>query len=440
MYELKYWQIPVKEQIVERIGNGRIFICGATTGSGKTFMSLAAVKELGMQTLVICPKQAKAQWKILAEDFDCRDQIFDIINPEQISKPTGCSYYTRQDGWQLPDNCLVICDEFHRYGCSNDANSPTLSVISKALISLYDSTNAKLLALSATIADTPFKFRVLGHWLGWFSKRWQFINWLFSHSCYEVIHDHYGSAIEFWLPEAKTCMAKIRNELGNNFISLSPDDIPDYPAESSEVKYVLLDGKRQRDLETAYAEMPHGSHLTLQDLTQRESARKKAETCKATILAELTKEAVQAGQSVFVAVNYRCTVEIFHAELNRLKIPCVEVVGGQSESERAKAIALFQSNEVHVLVATTPAGGTALSLHDVHHKRPRLSLISPGYSAQDLIQAMGRTRRVGGTPSHVEIVIAANTVEEKVGRRLNYKLSALKTFNGTISDSDLRRE
>ena len=60
----------------------------------------------------------------------------------------------------------------------------------------------------------------------------------------------------------------------------------------------------------------------------------------------------------------------------------------------------------------TQAGGTGLSLHDEHGNHPRMSLISPSFSAIDLRQALGRIHRATGvTPAIQKIVFANDTVE-----------------------------
>ena len=82
-----------------------------------------------------------------------------------------------------------------------------------------------------------------------------------------------------------------------------------------------------------------------------------------------------------------------------------------------------------------------MSLHDLHHERPRVSLISPGYNSAEFLQGLGRIRRVGGTLATQKIIIARDTVEEKVGRTIERKVCTIDALNGTeITDDDLRRK
>ena len=51
------------------------------------------------------------------------------------------------------------------------------------------------------------------------------------------------------------------------------------------------------------------------------------------------------------------------------------------------------------------AGGVGVSLHDLHGGHPRMSIISPTWSGQDLKQVLGRIHRAGSkTPAIQKIV------------------------------------
>jgi hypothetical protein len=79
----------------------------------------------------------------------------------------------------------------------------------------------------------------------------------------------------------------------------------------------------------------------------------------------------------------------------------------------------------------TQAGGVALSLHDVHHVRQRVSYITPSFRSDELVQTLGRIRRSHGTSVTQYISIAVGTVEEKVATKLNKKLRCVDTINAS---------
>jgi superfamily II DNA or RNA helicase len=79
----------------------------------------------------------------------------------------------------------------------------------------------------------------------------------------------------------------------------------------------------------------------------------------------------------------------------------------------------------------TCAGGTGLSLHDVNGKRPRISLISPSFSAKDHLQTLGRIHRNGAKSDAVQkILVAADSIEEAVMKSIDKKLKNLEALHG----------
>jgi hypothetical protein len=76
------------------------------------------------------------------------------------------------------------------------------------------------------------------------------------------------------------------------------------------------------------------------------------------------------------------------------------------------------------------AGGVGINLHDEHGGHPRVSLISPGFSAIDLRQTLGRIHRAGGqSPAIQKIIFAADSVEMRVCALVKKKLNHLDLIN-----------
>ena len=62
-------------------------------------------------------------------------------------------------------------------------------------------------------------------------------------------------------------------------------------------------------------------------------------------------------------------------------------------------------------------------------------------NSAEFLQGLGRIRRVGGTLATQKIIIARDTVEEKVGRTIERKVCTIDALNGTeITDDDLKRK
>ena len=106
------------------------------------------------------------------------------------------------------------------------------------------------------------------------------------------------------------------------------------------------------------------------------------------------------------------------------------IVGGQTPKQRERDIDAFQADEKRLMLVNIKAGNAGVSLHDLNGNHPRESIISPTYSAIDMIQSMGRIHRAEAkTPTVQNVMFAAQTIEENVCRRVADKLNSLSVFN-----------
>ena len=442
------FQKPVADQMVRVLQNERVFILASTTGSGKTFMALDTIRRLGVRALVICPKVAIEQWRRAASDMGAADNLIDVINPEQISKPSGCVYYTRDGGWRLPPGTLICMDEWHRSAGGDPIGKRDAPVTAQAFVMLHAYPSFKLLAMTATLADTVRKFYAIGYWLGFHSgTKAGYTAWCRNHGCawrkfgwgprqkllFEFTKDK---------TRAKTIMRNLREEMGERFVSMGPEDIPGFPDEIREVCYVDLDKRDHDEIVAAYEAMPESfKQVAKEDEIRILRERQRAEFCKAGVIAEMAEGLEAEGVSVFVMLNFTEARRRVEEQLRKHKVQFASIYGGQDEGERQKGIDAFQSNEIHVIVGMAQACSVAVSLHDLHHERPRVSLISPGYNSAEFLQGLGRIRRVGGTLATQKIIIARDTVEEKVGRTIERKVCTIDALNGTeLTDDDLKRK
>ena len=415
-------------------------VCSAHTGAGKTVMALQTVKDLGIPALVVCPKVARTQWRETAEAMEVPPElILDITNPEQITKPKPGKWYSRDDGWtNIPDNALLIWDEIHRV---SGPKSEATRAIARFGNKKYP--NTRLLALSATLGETPEKFRALSWWFGWtkFTDA-SWYDWLRTHGC-GYVDIGWGRTrrriFQFTRNKKKAAevMLTIRHDMGDRFAAIGPGEIPGFPDEIKEVTLVDLDKRDHEELVKAYAEMPDQyKQMSQDDMVNMLRMRQRAEWCKALAMAEMAEELEADGYSIFLCINFTLARERIEQYLREKKVPFASIYGGQKDDERQKGIDAFQRNDVHVMVGMSEACSVALSLHDKLHQRQRVSLISPGWSASAFAQALGRIRRVGGTTATQKIIIAAGSVEERVGRAIERKMSNLDA----LTNQDMLRK
>ena len=159
-------------------------------------------------------------------------------------------------------------------------------------------------------------------------------------------------------------------------------------------------------------------------------ARQQVELLKVPTFLELANDAHAAGNSVVIFVSFRQTLEALSDRLVDEVDGLVTIHGDQSDEDRAEVLRTFQSDEARVCVCMIQAGGTGLSLHDEHGRHPRVSLVSPTFSAIELRQALGRVHRANGKSKSVQrIVFAAGTVEDRVCRSVRMKLNNLDRIN-----------
>lgn len=444
--KLEDWQVPLARHQTKVLREGRTMLSACHTGSGKTYIASQTIKDLKIPTLVVCPKIARTQWREVLKGMGAMDYVLDVINPENLVTSKKQSWYSPDTGWRnIPEgDALLVFDEIHRscsgvYKLSKPKEKSAKGCQQALMVARWVNKSTpghKVLAMSATPAESPLKMQVLGYLMGFHSfLSPSFYNWCRANGCSYV--DRRGRMVlEFTKnrERAKAIMRGIRDQMGERFLSIGPDEIPGFPEETVETVLVDLTEQDHDALVRAYEAMP----AKMKDLTNEEMVkllrlRQQAEFCKAEALAQMAAGYVEDGYSVFICVNFTDCRQRVEAWLRSHGISFASIYGGQKESERQLGIDAFQDNRIHVMVGMSSACGVALSLHDAKHERPRVSLISPGWSCAELKQALGRIRRVGGTAATQKIVFAANSVEERVARAVRRKVDNLDA----LVDNDL---
>ena len=437
--ELKPWQVPLAEHQTRVLREGRVMLSACHTGSGKTYLACQTIKDLQLPTFVICPKVAVSQWRHVIEGMGCGNCIIDVVNPERLVAGRN-PYYSNENGWNVGGSLggLLVVDECHR-GMSGPDSKQTL--MAARWCNKLHPRNKELL-MSATPFETPEKMRLIGYLMGFhrFVKS-SFYDWMRTKNC-GFVDIGWGArkrrVFRFTAnrEKAEETMRLIRHEMGERFMSITPEEIPGFPEETKEVLRIDLAKSDHDALVRAYEEMPERiQHMSQDDMVKMLRLRQQAEFCKAEVMAQMACDLVEDGNSVFVMVNFTDARKRVEAYLDRKGLKHASIYGGQKEAERQQGIDEFQSNRVHVMVGMAAACSVALSLHDERHERARVSLISPGYSASEFSQGLGRIRRVGGTAATQKIVVAADSIEEKVGMAIERKMNNLSA----LTDKDLMR-
>ncbi len=424
MAELYGWQKPSADTLEKIFRSGiEIALDASDTGSGKTFISLEVVRRLGVPFLVICPKAVRTAWARAAEAFGLTP--IGIINPQKLLFKNP--YYNRATKeWDLPDGTLIIWDEVQN-GTSGPTSKTTVAL---ARTKVY---GIPVLAMSATIADSPLKLRALGFLLGLHQfNTSSFHNWCLAHGC-KPSPFHRG--LDFSKgARGREALKRIHDEIKDRMVRISRADIPEFPEGHIVSNLYNLDEKYAREVNDIFAQMDERLKLPKANpLSELGQAREKVELIKVPLLADLALEALEEGTSPVLFINYHSARESLVGTLAKAGVKNVSQVHGlQKDVERDADIDAFQANRNHVCVVMTQAGGAGISLHDLNG-RPRVSFITPSYNAQHIIQCLGRIHRVGGTPVTQTFVLIADTVEEKIHAAIQRKVGSISMLN----DGDL---
>lgn len=421
--ELFDWQRTHARKLADSITRFGYAKDGSDTGTGKTVVALSVAKDLQLTPFVVCPKSVVPAWKEWIQKFDFPVHVF---NYEKLIRGTT-EFYKRKGSqrfWTLhPERVLLIFDEDHRCKGAKSENAKMMIAAKNRGIST--------LSLGATSCTNPVEMRALGYLLDLHNDRGWW-NWCLKNGCKR------GTFGGLQFMGSKAALKRIHDhiyKLGRG----SRLKITDLPPGSFPEGIIIPEGydvgstkeieKIYYDLWVKLEEIEHKKSDDDSALTLQLRARQQVEILKVPVLEELARDALEGDNSVVIFVNFRDTLE---ALLRRLsgshEISVIE--GSQTGAARDLEVKRFQKDESRICLVMTQAGGTGLSLHDVRGEHPRVSLISPSFSAVDLRQALGRIHRAGAhSPAVQKIIFAEGTVEMRVCRLVRQKLNNIDLIN-----------
>lgn len=428
------YQIPHTENLVRILEKNRYGLDMSDPGTGKTYTAVAACRELRLTPAIVCPKSVVPAWERVLAGFGIKPYF--VTNWEGAKsegfKHGSFNYRTGVYTWELGrTKILLILDEVHKAKGVDSQNSAML-IAAKAqdLITL---------CLSATAADNPRDMRGLGYRLD-LHDLLNFKTWSEEMGCYQDTQgrderivwrctdvDDAMLNVHKMIYPAKAARMRIA-DLGDRFpetqITADLYEIKGWKRQNEAFE------KLMEEIKTLQKEAKEGWPSAALTLNMR--YRQLTEHLKVDTLTALTNDYLENKKSVAIFVNY--TETLF--ELAK-KFPKASLIhGGQiRKGEREAEIQRFQDDKARVIISNIKAGGVGVSLHDLHGRYGRVSLICPTYSAQDLIQAAGRVHRAGGMSKSLQrIIYAKGTVEEEMCRKVATRVASIQALN----DGDLR--
>ena len=138
------------------------------TGTGKTYVAAAIIREMDRPAFIVCPKTVIPQWEKVLAKFDLKATL---INYEKLGR--GNTKWMKwkklqnlmrpwdeeaakveRPQFNVPQNAIIIIDEGHKCKDDNTSNS-------QMMIALADQ-GYKCLVSSATVATTPLEMKAIG--------------------------------------------------------------------------------------------------------------------------------------------------------------------------------------------------------------------------------------------------------------------------------------
>jgi len=437
---------PQREHAVNMLNS--LYINGVAcdqseTGTGKSYVAAWIAKNLNSPVVIVCPKIMIPAWTKVLSYFGIKAHC--LINYEKLirgntehlsfkdGKDNGPSDYTIN----FPKNSLVILDEVHKCKSATSKNSDFLI---KLKMDGY-----KSLLLSATSATNPLEMKAFGFatTLHNLTSYRQFIT---DSGAY--VGRYGGFQIDLQSQKTVEAMSNIHDKLFNlykvssrmtrkMFDKIFPDnhimaECFDMGTNTDKINKVY------QQMESELAALEESSvNYSQHHFAIMTKARRMAELLKVPTMVEMIEDWYDEGISPVVFVNFTDTVEAIEKQLaknRKFDGKIARIVGGQSDKVRQKDIELFQSDNKRIMIANLAAGNAGVSLHDLNGNFARGAIISPSYSAINLLQALGRIHRAEGKTKCIQkVMFAAGTIEEDACKRVQSKLNNLECLN----DGDL---
>ena len=445
MENLFEYQITHCEQLIQSIDQEKRALDASDTGTGKTYVAAALCKTKNLHPIVICPKSVIPDWITVLKSTQVMP--YSIANYELIKNcrhysgydttPTRSPFITRRkkEGtgivvvsksgakkkkktkwmytWNFPRNSILIFDESHR--CKN------VKTINSELLFTATHYNVPILMLSATACDTPENFKLFGYVLGLYdslSKGIDYIKQLSEGEFHPMKGVHDKIFPKFASRMRKSSLAGIFPE--NTVIAKCYDM---QCAGELQEQYKIIENavnrlQREEDLSTGLAVIV--------------KARMRIEMLKVPTFVKFAKEEREKNNSVAIFVNFTQTLLTLSEQLDTT---CL-IYGQQTMDTRTANIKAYNEDKERIIICNTKAGGVGVSLHDQIGNHKRISIISPSWSAQDVLQALGRIHRANGkTEVKQHIIYCKGTVEESICKNMCEKIGNIAALNdGEMKD------
>lgn len=420
----------------------RAALDASETGVGKTLVACNVARNLGIPFGIICTKSVVPDWERELANEGLKPLF--VINYEMLKRGREGIIVRKGKSlkWVLPGPVLLIWDEVQH------CRSP-FTLNSKMLMASKDNGYWNLM-MSATPFEGPQHMRAIGYALGMHTlfqstmgggKSWE--SWMRELGCTQ---DFWKA----WQPPPPSRLQDLHKSLYAKdggipkAVKLHTSDLPerfrsnhviprhvDFGDNATIEAYYKTVGVPEETL-LEYVETGDSSLLPEEAITQLLRARQQAELAKLETIAQMATSIAAEGKKVVVFLNFNRSIDDLSELLAKAGFVCPAIRGGQTGRERDLIISQFQNarQTTGILLVNAAAGGTGISLHDTAGNVPRVSIISPSFSATVFKQVLGRIYRNGMLSDATQLVLlASGTIEERVYAVVRSKITALETIH-----------
>lgn len=438
LYPYQEAPMPHLQQLVE--ANSPLIILAASTGFGKTIISLELMRRTQKKFGVIAPRATLSAWNRTAKAMGVIPEF--VLNIENLrtgnKKRTGIISKLSNYSWtwnSLKTGDYLLVDEFQVCSGMETQNAYMVANARKQGINVVAST--------ATLGDSTLKLRLLLYLAGLVPWK-EYYQWLRDNGGYRDANIT-GHPWRFVRGAAAiSIMSEINQKLFPKFgVRLRSEEIKSFPQVQNFVDLVTPSDEARRAVREAYASMSK----ELKDPTRAPNQlvqilhwRMRVELEKLHTMRELVDEALEDGLSVVV---FFCFIEPLFKFAEMMKAQAPSLIYGsdpakqqQTKAERDESVRRFQANETRLCLASFGAGGVGLSLGDEHGGHPRIAFHNLCLDSVSLVQGLGRIHRANSkTPSINKIVLIEGVpIETRVFRLLSAKISNLSALQADSLD------
>ena len=412
-------------------------------GLGKTFQSIVAALETGAEkVLVVCPANAKINWKREICNFIDEDEVsilktgywnpkrFTIINYDILK-----NFHTLVDGRKKYEENeirrelvdfgfdLVILDEAHMVKNSSSQRTKIINQIS-------ENVERRWLLTGTPIANRPMDyFNLLFLCDSPLTANWQFFAFRYCAAKKFNKRLKTGKMKQIWLTDGASNLEELHNRTKKYILRRVKEDHLDLPPKIVAPYYLELDDMKAYEsvfdeyLEWAKSEgksLGSGRHMVELIVLRKFIANKKVEHS-----VELAEQAIEQGKKVIIFTNF---TDSFNALMSHFGKLAVGHNGKMSGTQKQSSIDNFQNNDkVKVFVGNLISAGTAITLT----KAEVVIMNDLDFVPANHAQAEDRAYRIGQASTvNVYYPIFENTVDTMMYEMLESKKQIISTIMG----------